>query len=141
MELKHAEQIASLLNSENQLVILYTADKIISSSDNFIYKLDDNENITAFVEVKKIQWYQYEICHLTVSPVQRGKGLGNSVLNEAELKAKKGGGKILQCTIREDNTISQSLFKKNGFIKTLVFYYPTSGNNVTVWQKVISKKT
>jgi L-amino acid N-acyltransferase YncA len=44
----------------------------------------------------------------------------------------------VQCTIRDDNAESEGLFNKCGFVQTSTFYYPSSGNNVGVWQKVVS---
>lgn len=138
MDRKHAEQIATLLNSRNQLVIQYDADRVLSSADNYLYKLSDSGEVVACVELKRIQWYQFEVCHLTVSPGVERKGFARELLHLAEGQAKANGGCILQCTIRQDNKRSQDLFAKNGFTEVSRFYYPTSGNNVGVWQKVIS---
>lgn len=44
----------------------------------------------------------------------------------------------MQCTIRENNEESTGLFVKNGFVRTALFLYPDTGNNVGVYQKVIS---
>jgi len=53
-------------------------------------------------------------------------------------KAKNGGARIIQCTIREDNERSKGLFSKNGYKQVLTFYNPASRNNVEVWQKIVS---
>ena len=45
--------------------------------------------------------------------------------------------RILQCTIREGNEESIGLFKKMGFFQVSQFYYDRSGNNVSVWHKVL----
>ena len=141
MDTKNAGQIAALLNTENQLVVPYSAEKILSVSTNYLYETDEIGDVSVFIEVKKVQWYQYEFCHLTVSPNHRREGLGQLILSKAEKFAQDNRGRILQCTIRENNLASQALFQKSGFLNTAVFYYPDSGNNVTVWQKVISQKT
>jgi ribosomal protein S18 acetylase RimI-like enzyme len=137
MKSQIAKQIADLLNTENQLVVRYTEDKVLNSSDNYVYEEADNL-IKAFIECKKVQWYQFEVCHLTVSSDFRGQGLGETVINKALEYAKGNGARVVQCTIRDDNAESKGLFTKCGFVQTSTFYYPSSGNNVGVWQKVVS---
>ena len=136
-----AKQIASLLNSENQLVMEYTEDKVLDASDNFIYEANDSNVIVSCIECKKVQWYQFEVCHLTVNPDYRGKGEGKKVLQKALEFAKNNRGRIVQCTIREGNEASAALFKSCGFSEVSKFHYPNSGNNVAVWQKVVSSAT
>jgi hypothetical protein len=55
MKSQIAKQIADLLNTENQLVVRYTEDKVLNSSDNYVYEEADNL-IKAFIECKKVQW-------------------------------------------------------------------------------------
>jgi len=141
MESSIAKQIAELLNSENQLVIPYTEQKIMSNKDNYLYEVNDSDEVLSCIECKKVQWYQYEVCHLTVNPSQRRNGYGQKILKKAIDHAKANRGRVVQCTIREDNKESSGLFEKSGFSKVSVFYYPDSGNNVGVWQKVISVAT
>ncbi|WP_089347838.1 GNAT family N-acetyltransferase [Pseudoalteromonas espejiana] len=117
-----AKQIADLLNTENQLVVRYTEEKVLDSSVNYIYEEADN-SIKAFIECKKVQWYQLELCHLTVSPGFRRQGLGKIVINKALEHAKINGAKVVQRTIRDDNTESKSLFFKCGFIQISTLYY------------------
>jgi len=45
---------------------------------------------------------------------------------------------LLQCTIREGNAESRSLFERFGFSHVSTFNNPSSGNNVAVFQKVLS---
>lgn len=133
-----AKQIADLLNSENQLVVPYSEQKVKSNKDNYLFEINDSNEVLSCIECKKVQWYQYEVCHLTVNPNHRGKGQGQKILNKAIAYAKANRGRIVQCTIRENNLASAGLFKKIGFSKVSTFYYPDSGNNVNVWQKVVS---
>lgn len=132
-----AEQIANLLNERNQLTIQYTADKILENSENYVYLLEE-EKIIACAESKRVQWYQWEISHVLVAKDYEGKGFGNKILNEAEIKAKTGNAKILQCTIRANNENSIRLFSRNGYVQVNRFFYPKSGNWVYVYQKSIS---
>jgi ribosomal protein S18 acetylase RimI-like enzyme len=133
-----AKQIAELLNSENQLVIPYTEEKILSAADNYLFEMDDENKVLCCIECKKVQWYQFEVCHLTVSPSYREGGYGQKILDKAINHSRENRGRVVQCTIREDNVASIGLFSKNGFNKVSVFYYPDSGNNVGIWQKVVS---
>lgn len=133
-----AQQIADLLNNENQLVIPYTAQKIISQKGNYLFEANAQNEVLVCIECKKIQWYQFEVCHLTVNPKSRRRGYGHSILGKAIDHAILNNGRIIQCTIRKNNSASASLFLKNGFEKTSTFYYPNSGNNIEIYQKVIS---
>jgi hypothetical protein len=38
-------------------------------------------------ELKKVQWYQFEISHVTVAPGQKRKGLALDLVKEAEREA------------------------------------------------------
>lgn len=138
MDRSHAQQIADLLNERNKLVTHYDADRILTAAGNYLYLLSDGGEVNACVELKRVQWYQCEIDHLTVRVSREGKGDARKLLQMAEQRARELGGRILQCTVRHDNSRSQRLFEKNGFLHTADFYYPTSGNNVAVWQKSIS---
>jgi N-acetylglutamate synthase-like GNAT family acetyltransferase len=132
-----AEQIAKLLNTRNQLVVEYTAKKVFDKKSNYVYIEIENE-VIACAESKKIQWYQSEISHVSVSTKVEGQGKGKEVLKLAEKKAKDEGAKILQCTIRANNENSIRLFSRNGYINVNRFYYPNSGYWVFLFQKSIS---
>ena len=137
MKSEHAKQIAELLNSRNQLVRSYDAKIVLDRATDFIYELKDDA-VAACIEAKKVQWYQWEVCHLTVDPKNEGQGLGSLVIRKAEERARNGGARIIQCTIRHGNVESERAFERNGYRKVSEFYYPNSGNNVAVWQKVVS---
>ena len=139
MTLEIADQIADLLNGRNQLVTKYTAQKVLNSGDNYVYLLD-NKKVIACAESKKVQWYQWEISHISVSSDYEGKGYGSEILSNAEKKAKDGGAKILQCTIRENNENSIKLFSRNEYSNVNKFFNTNSGNWVLVFQKTISKE-
>lgn len=67
MDNSHAEQIAMLLNAQNQLVVQYTADKVLEHQDNYLVRLDDSGKLIACAELKQVQWYQFELLHVTVA--------------------------------------------------------------------------
>lgn len=133
-----AGEIAHLLNTQNKLVIHYDAERVLEAADNYLCELSEENRVIACVELKRVQWYQFEIDHLTVNPNFAGQGFARKLLERAEAQAIDAGGRLLQCTIRDDNERSQHVFSENGFGQVARFHYPNSGNNVGVWQKVIS---
>ncbi len=137
MDQNHAGQIAALLNTRNQLVINYDAKAILAASTQFLFEVQDDQ-VVGCVEVKKVQWYQAEVNHLTVHQDYCRRGIAQALLATATARALEDRGRILQCTIRDNNVESTGLFLKNGFVRTALFLYPDSGNNVGVYQKVIS---
>ncbi len=73
-----AEQIAELLNAQNRLTVPYTAARILEHQNRYIVRLDDNSDVLGTIEVKKVQWYQCEIDHLSVHPDAKGKESQNN---------------------------------------------------------------
>lgn len=133
-----ADQIASLLNKRNELTVQYTRARVLEHEDNYIFRHSDDGTVIACVEVKKVQWYQTEILHLTVHSAHEGRGHAKALLREAERKARGDGARILQCTIRSGNDASRWLFEGFGFSHVCTFLNQGSGNNVGVFQKVLS---
>ena len=133
-----AAQVARLLNTQNQLTRQYDATHILNHAERYIIRVNDKEELQGCIEVKKVQWYQCEIDHLSVHPDALRKGLGTDLLLEAESKAKKLGACVAQCTIRVGNIKSEGLFKKNGYVATVTFINERNKNQVTVYQKVLS---
>jgi GNAT superfamily N-acetyltransferase len=136
VKLHHAEQIAALINARNALTKQYTTDIVLQTADNFLYRLADDE-VSACVEVKRVQWYQAEINHLSVSEAHLRKGLGRSLVREAIAKAKGLNCRVAQCTIRIGNEESEGLFLSESFRRTSAFHNARSGNDVTVFQLVL----
>jgi len=137
LDQSHAGQIATLLNTRNQLVKNYDAKAILAARTRFLFEVRDGQ-VVGCVEVKKVQWYQAEVNHLTVHKDYCRRGIAQALLDAATARAIKDGARILQCTIRDNNVESGALFLKNGFVRTALFLYPDTGNNVGVYQKVIS---
>jgi len=138
MTAEQADAIAHLLNTQNQLISKYDGKKVLRTAGEFLYRSGTKDPIIACVELKKVQWYQFEICHLTVHPDYQRQGHAYSLINEAEQQAIAAGARVLQCTIREGNRGSEQLFAKSNFVQTSKFYYPYSENHVAIWQKVVS---
>jgi ribosomal protein S18 acetylase RimI-like enzyme len=130
-----AQQIATLLNTQNKFTVVYDADKILQSGERYIYPLGEDSKVVGAVEVKKVQWYQCEIDHLSVAVKRRG--IGSSLLVESITRAEHLGALVVQCTIRVGNQESENLFKKHGFTPTVTFLNPSNGNRVTIYQKAL----
>jgi ribosomal protein S18 acetylase RimI-like enzyme len=131
-----ASQIAALLNRRNELTRQYTADMVLKESENYVF-LESDGQVFGCARTKEVQWYQWEICHLSVAESHLGNGYGRELLALAEEKALAGNAQILQCTIRSNNAASRSLFQQSGYQKVNSFRNRQSGNEVFVYQKVI----
>jgi N-acetylglutamate synthase-like GNAT family acetyltransferase len=131
-----AQQIATLLNTQNKLTVVYDADKVLQAAGRYIYRLGEDSKVVGAVEVKKVQWYQCEIDHLSVSDKRRGTG--SSLLAEALTQAQKLGARVVQCTIRVGNKESEGFFTKHGFTPTVTFLNRDNGNRVTIYQKALT---
>lgn len=134
-----ADQIAQLLNSNNELKSAYTADQLLRYAHEYKFLQDeDSSNVIAVVQIKKVQWYQHEIVNLTVSPAHREKDLAKRLLELAENQALTDGARILQATVRENDQMNIDLLKSTSFEQVSTFFNPLSNRNITVWQKVLS---
>lgn len=134
----HAEQIAILLNKRNELTVQYTRQSVLEHSDNYLCRYSETGEVIACVEVKKVQWYQTELLHLTVAASHERMGHAKALLCEAERVARANDARLLQCTIRVGNTASRQLFERFGFSCVGAFLNQRSGNNVGVFQKILS---
>ena len=134
---QHAKQIAQLLNARNQLQGGYTTERVLEHAENYLFELRDDV-VVACVEVKKVQWYQWEICHLSVSENYERQGLGKKLIGRAENKAKSGAARIIQCTIRVGNEASEQTFRRCGYREACCFFNAATANHVAVWQKVLT---
>jgi ribosomal protein S18 acetylase RimI-like enzyme len=132
-----AAQIANLLNDQNQLTVLYTAETVLRNEASYVVRVGEHSELMGVVEVKSVQWYQCEIEHVSVDPKFKRKGIGSWLVKAAETRAKELGARIAQCTIRVGNVESEGLFEKLCYRPTATFLNEQSGNKVTVYQKVL----
>lgn len=131
---KQADRICTLLRERNQLTREYGRAEI--QMGNYLCRFVADE-VVAFAELKKVQWYQSEVCHLTVAVEHERQGHAKALIAEMEQAAINQSSRLLQCTIRENNISSLTLFEHFGFRAVGRFYNKYSGNNVYVMQKVI----
>ena len=132
-----AHQVAELINSRNQLTKQYTANRVLESAGNYLCRAAEDSRLVAVVEVKRVQWYQCEIDHLSVREDCGGKGIGFQLIDDAESRAIQLGARVAQCTIRVGNEPSERLFRKRGYVPGVTFFNARSGNQVTVYQKTL----
>ncbi len=136
MSTELAQQVADLLNAQNQLTVPYTVARVLRD-DGYVTKVNDAGKVIGVVEVKKVQWYQCEISHVSVDPGSQRQGVASALLRAAEERAKVLGARVAQCTIRVGNSASERLFERFGYLAASTFQNEASGNKVTVYQKVL----
>ena len=137
MQVETARAIADLINDRNQLTVKYTANKVLDAADNYLCRFGSDAQLLGVVEVRRVQWYQCEIDHLSVRADAEGRGIGASLVREAEQRIIKLGARIAQCTIRVGNTPSEALFRKCGYSASVTFFNARSGNEVSVYQNAL----
>ena len=133
---QEAREIAELLNHRNQLMGDYTEERVLREAGQYLVKSVDGRVVGA-VQVKDVQWYQAELCHLTVHEDHGRRGYGRDLAGRAEARARQMGKTTIQCTIRKGNKESEGLFRSIGYRRTTTFYNPRSENYVAVWQKLL----
>jgi len=135
MDQRHAAEIAHLLNTQNQLEIHYDASLVLAHADDYLVDLSEDGRVACCAQLKRVQWYQSEICHVTTNPDFARKGRGLRIVASAEDEARKQGARLVQSTIRSGNIPSEGLFEKAGFVVGASFTNPNTGNVVRVWSK------
>lgn len=132
-----AEAIALLLNTRNELTVQYDSARVIADADDYLCRSSHDGELVACVQVKKVQWYQCEVLHLTVAKSFERKGHAKDLLADAESLGRRRSARLLQCTIRSNNTASQALFERCGYTCVNAFLNEVSGNTIQVWQKAL----
>ena len=131
-----AAQVALLLNTRNQLTRAYDVKRVLEEWAQYRI-IREGGRLVACVQLRPVQWYQWEVLHLSVHEDCVGRGLGGQLLQIAKADATRVDIKLLQCTIRAGNVGSERLFSRAGFSRVSAFHNPRSGNNVAVWQHVL----
>ena len=122
------------------------------SVDNFTYKLTEKEfstdpylKILTYVEKDKVNGFllysliydRIEIEQFEVTTKERGKGIGNELLNYLIEKYKDNNIKNITLEVKEDNIAAINLYKKYGFkkVSTREKYY--DGINGILMEKTL----
>jgi N-acetylglutamate synthase-like GNAT family acetyltransferase len=138
MTKEEAKQIADLINKRNELTKKYSLESILALKENYVF-IKQADKIIACAESKKVQWYQYEISHVSIDENYESKGFGSKILKLSENKAIENNARLLQCTIRTNNINSIRLFSTKGYKQVNMFHNLKSGNWVFIYQKIISQ--
>ncbi len=137
MDPDHASQIAELLNKQNQLAIQYDAQRVLDNAHEYLVDLSEDGRVVCCCQLKRVQWYQAEISHVTTHKDFVRQGRGGRLIAVAEQRGREDGARLLQCTIRTGNGPSEGMFMKAGFQSGPTFGNPQTGNAVTVWSKAL----
>jgi len=140
MRYDHAAQIAGLINARNQLVRKLTAEEVTENAENFVYELsEEDHSVVACAQIEKTDWYLWAVKYVSVAPDEEGQGLGTKIVKRAVRRAKKNRAHLVQATTRNGNNASVKVFARTGFIRTAVFNYDKTGNDIEVWAHVVRK--
>jgi ribosomal protein S18 acetylase RimI-like enzyme len=130
------KQVVSLVNEQNKLASYVTLETLLNKG-HCIVSLSDSGQLAGCVRVQRVQWYQWELFHLSVPPIYRRQGQATALLLKAEAHAKQEGASIVQCTVRMGNIESEVLFSKMGYAAGVVFANRETGRAVRVYQKSV----
>jgi len=106
--------------------------------DGYVAATDAEGNVVGCAEATRVNWYQWEIRHVSVAETHAGQGYGERLVRQAEEQAQSGGARVVQATIRADNEASRRLFARLGYTRVGAFTNDESGNDVEVWQRPLS---
>lgn len=108
---KEAEQVAHLLNTQNNLAIKYKAGSIAASKSPYLVAILSGR-VLGCVCIEKVSYHLSEIKHLSVDKRFQGRGIGHYLVKRA-LRACKTH--YVYATVRKDNEASKNLFLNLGF--------------------------
>jgi ribosomal protein S18 acetylase RimI-like enzyme len=99
------------------------ANATILDTEKGVFVYEDNDTLLGylFVEISDLPpVYEVDkiasVTEISVRQEMRRKGIGQSLLFSAELWAKNHGINRIECVISASNEVSQSFWKKNGYI-------------------------
>ncbi len=70
MKESEADQIANLLNTQNQLTVQYDAKKVMKHQGDLLFHCDDNGTVTCAAEVVKVQCMKGDV--VPIFPLKLG---------------------------------------------------------------------
>ena len=128
---KHAGQIADLLDAEAQSTVPYSAKMVLQHADDYICEIQDDV-VIACVEVKKVQWYQWEICHLSVSEAHERKGLGEQPRGRPRIRQRavvRGSFNAQSGSVTRE---ASKAFRRSGYREACHFFNASTDREVAV---------
>jgi len=131
-----ANQICELLNRRNNLSCNVTFDRVYYSKGTYLY-ITDKSRLVGCACVKKVQWYQNELLHLSVHEDYENMGYGSRLIASAKELAKQNRGRILQATADSKNLNSIKVLKNNGFNTVGEFINQKTENKIIILQDIL----
>ncbi len=128
-------QMVELINEHSPLTIKVTPQKIDRDFSSYTV-IEEDSVVIALGKLLKLSWYQGEISHVVVRPEHRRTGYGHRIVENVCDNAAALGLKVVQCTIRSSNDVSQRLFSHMDFRPCTAFIGP-SGHRLDIWQRVL----
>jgi N-acetylglutamate synthase-like GNAT family acetyltransferase len=98
IERTHASQIAELLNKQNRLSIKYDTQRVLDHANEYLVDFSEDGRVVCCAQLKRVQWYQAEILHVTTHLDFVRQGRGGRLIEAAEQRAREDGARLLQCT-------------------------------------------
>ena len=98
----------------------YSADMLryaLSESGDMAFKVEDEENIIAYIMACPVSDSSLDIESVAVDPEYRGKGLAKALFQHIEDIAKQRGYEKIVLEVREHNREAIGLYEKLGFKK------------------------
>jgi len=84
----------------------------------FQYGFYENEQLAGYISISKENSGAFELHNLSVLPHLRHKGFGKQLLDYSLEKIKEMGGKKVEISIVEENTVLKEWYTAYGFIHT-----------------------
>lgn len=116
-------QVAILLNTNNRLTRIHTAETILQSSVEYFIELNGNIVVGCVGLIRAAP--MDKIVHLSVHQLYRNQGVGKKLLNTVLTNSNHD---VLYMTVREDNLSCLNLAKLYGFVP--VAYIPKISYNI-----------
>lgn len=83
-----------------------------------------------------------DLMTVAVAPAHRGSGVGESMLDELEARARAGGAEAIMLEVRADNTPARALYDRRGYAVLTVrrAYYQPGGVDALVMRKLLGER-
>lgn len=135
MNIGVAQQIATLINTQNHLARTLSVDEVMRRSGSFIYfgLVAPVPEIWGVLQVRYLTFYLSEIRYVSVHPEHRRAGLATRLINHAERLSTRP---FINMTTRLDNEPMLHCLNKAGYTpQGTPFQNPATGHMCVLWQK------
>lgn len=127
---------ADLTNLINRFGDLHSEVLISSEAARFYCTTLREGRLVGCIKLQPVNWYQADLSHLVVHPEYRRQNIARILIAKACRRARLADCRIVQSTIRHNNTAASDLFCSSGFMPTVSFT-GLSGQTLAVWSLVL----